>query len=114
MSTGANSEESLFMRLLCHGMIPAELSEALRLPSYDVAEARLLPAEVQQDDAAILEEATRRGRAVVTGNYSDPGSNFCVIHEEWRARGKEHAGINLAPGSRSAAARAAGTCATAS
>ena len=31
---------SLFARLLCDIMIPAELSEALRLWGYDVVEAR--------------------------------------------------------------------------
>jgi hypothetical protein len=34
---------------------------------------------------------------VVTCNYSDPRSNFCVIHEQWQSRGKEHAGIILVP-----------------
>lgn len=90
-------EESLFARLLCDVMIPAELSEALRAHGYDVAEARLLALEVQQDDETLLEHASREGRAVVTCNYSDPRSNFCIIHEEWRLQGKEHAGIILAP-----------------
>src|SRR5207247_8290350 len=71
--------------------------EALRAQGYDVAEARLLPTEVQQDDDALLAEATRQGRAVVTCNYSDPRSNFCVIHEQWQSQGREHAGIVLVP-----------------
>lgn len=90
-------EESLFVRLLCDVMIPAEVSEALRAQGYDVAEARLLPLEVQQDDEALLTEAARQQRAVVTCNYSDPRSNFCVIHEHWQAQGREHAGIILVP-----------------
>jgi hypothetical protein len=53
--------------------------------------------EVQQDDDALLKEATRQERTVVTCNYSDPRSNFCVIHERWRSQGKEHAGILLVP-----------------
>ena len=70
---------------------------AIRSLGYDVAEARALPAEVQQDDRAILVEAARERRVVVTCNYSDPQSNFCLIHEEWRAQGKDHAGIILIP-----------------
>jgi hypothetical protein len=97
MSTDARRDELLFARLLCDIMIPAELSEALRAQGYDVAEARLLPMEVQQDDDALLKEATRQERTVVTCNYSDPRSNFCVIHERWRSQGKEHAGILLVP-----------------
>jgi hypothetical protein len=97
MMKGADREEALFVRLLCDVMIPTELADALRTQGDDVAEARLLPLEVQQDDAALLEEAAGQERAVVTCNYSDPRSNFCVIHEEWQARGKEHAGIILVP-----------------
>lgn len=97
MSKDARREEPLFAQLLCDVMIPAELSEALRAQGYDVAEARLLPLDVQQDDDALLEEATRQGRAVVTCNYSDPRGNFCVIDERWRSQGKEHAGIILVP-----------------
>src|SRR5438874_4673036 len=97
MSADARGEESLFARLLCDVMIPAELAEALRAQGYDVAEARLFPLEVQQDDEALLEEATRQERAVVTCNYSDPRSNFCLIHEQWQAQGKDHAGIILVP-----------------
>ncbi|MCW5970241.1 MAG: DUF5615 family PIN-like protein [Blastocatellales bacterium] len=59
---------SRFARLLCDIMIPAELSEAIRLQGYDVLEARQLPFEVQQDDRAILTEAARRMCAVVTCN----------------------------------------------
>jgi hypothetical protein len=87
----------LFARMLCDVMIPAEFSEAIRLQGYDVLEARHLPIEVQQDDWAILAEAAQQQRAVVTCNYSDPASNFCLIHEEWQHRGEEHAGIILIP-----------------
>jgi len=97
MSEDLPAEESLFARLLCDVMIPAELSEALRARGYDVAEARLRSLDVQQDDEALLEQAAHQGRAVLTCNYSDPQSNFCIIHEEWRAHGKEHAGIILVP-----------------
>lgn len=86
-----------FARLLCDIMIPAELSEAIRLQGYVVLEARQLPVEVQQDDRAILAEAARRKCAVVTCNYSDPAGNFCLIDEEWRRQGKQHAGIVLIP-----------------
>jgi|ERR1043165_414784 hypothetical protein len=91
------TKESLFVRLLCDVMIPAELAESIRAQGYDVAEVRLLPMEVQQDDEALLREAASEERAVVTCNYSDPKSNFCVIHEQWEAQGKEHAGIILVP-----------------
>jgi predicted nuclease of predicted toxin-antitoxin system len=91
------TNETLFVRLLCDVMIPAELAEALRTQGYDVAEARLLSLDVQQNDEVLLDEAARQDRAVVTCNYSDPHSNFCVIHEEWQSQGKEHAGIILVP-----------------
>ena len=97
MSDEVPRGERLFARLLCDMMIPAELAEALRAQGYDVAEARLLPPEAQQDDQALLEEATRQGRTVLTCNYSDPQSNFCLIHEQWQAQGKNHEGIILVP-----------------
>ena len=88
-----NDSAQLFARLLCDVMVPAEISAAVRARGYDVAEARALAIEIQQDDWAILAEAARQRRVVVTCNYSDPNSNFCLIHERWRAAGKEHAGI---------------------
>ncbi len=97
MSSNPSDEESLFARLLCDVMIPAELSEALRAQGYDVSEARLLAPEIQQDDEALLTAATQEGRAIVTCNYSDPQSNFCTIHEVWQSQSKEHAGIILVP-----------------
>ncbi len=97
MTNEGHGEGALFVRLLCDVMIPAELAEALRTQGYDVAEARLLPLDVQQDDEALLDEAARQDRAVLTCNYSDPQSNFCTIHDEWQAQGKEHAGIILVP-----------------
>lgn len=93
----ADDAASLFARLLCDIMIPAQFSEAIRLQGYDVLEARTLPIEVQQDDWAILAEAARQQRAVVTCNYSDSASNFCLIHQEWQAQGQQHAGIILIP-----------------
>jgi len=78
-------------------MIPPEISEALRSQGYDVLEARELPTEIYQDDRLLLEEAARQGRVLVTCNYSDPQSNFVIIHEEWQREGKEHAGIILVP-----------------
>jgi predicted nuclease of predicted toxin-antitoxin system len=87
----------LFARLLCDIMIPAQLSETIRLQGYDVLEARVLPVETQQDDWAILTEAARQQRVVVTCNYNDPASNFCLIHKEWQSQGKRHAGIILIP-----------------
>lgn len=92
-----NEAESIFARLLCDIMIPAEFSAAIRAQGYDVIEARTLPVEIQQDDWAILAESAQQHRAVVTCNYSDPQSNFCLIHKEWQALGKEHAGIILIP-----------------
>ena len=99
MSQGAASPSNgaLFARLLFDVMIPAELAEALRAQGYDGTEARTLPLEVQRDDRAILEVAAQQRRVVVTCNYSDPQSNFCLIHEEWQTQGREHAGIILIP-----------------
>jgi hypothetical protein len=87
----------LFARLLCDIMIPAEFSAAIRAQGYDVSQARTLPVEVQQNDRVILAEAARQRRVVITCNYSDPNSNFCLIHEEWHAQSREHAGIILVP-----------------
>ena len=91
------NDATLFAHLLCDIMIPAELAAAIRRQGYDVSEARNLPPEIQQDDWAILAEAAATARVVVTCNYSDPGSNFCLIHEQWQAQGKGHAGIILIP-----------------
>jgi predicted nuclease of predicted toxin-antitoxin system len=97
MNEDAPRGERLFARLLCDMMMPAELAEALRAQGYEVAEARLLPAEVQQDDDALLQEAVRQGCLLLTCNYSDPQSNFCLIHDRWRTEGKKHQGIILVP-----------------
>jgi hypothetical protein len=78
-------------------MIPAEFSAAIRARSFDVAEVRELPPEVQQDDWAILTLAAQQQRAVVTCNYSDQSGDFCLIHEGWQSQGKEHSGIILIP-----------------
>src|SRR6266481_9517658 len=86
MSEETPARETLFARLLCDVMIPAELSAAIRAQGYDVAEARALPVEIQQDDHAILWAAAQQRRVVVTCNYSDPQSNFCLIHCEPFAR----------------------------
>jgi len=37
------------------------------------------------------------GRVVTVRNYSDPQSNFCLIHAEWQAQGQDHCGIVLIP-----------------
>lgn len=95
MSAETPALETLFARLLCDVMIPAELSAAIRTQGYDVAEARTLPLEMQQDDHAILRAAAQQRRVVVTCNYGDPQSNFCLMHEAWRTQGKKHAGIIL-------------------
>jgi len=88
---------SLFARLLFDVMMPAELAEAIRDCGYDVSEARALPLAVQQDDTAILENAAQERRVVVTCNYHDPHSNFCSLHDQWQAQGRDHAGILLIP-----------------
>jgi uncharacterized protein DUF5615 len=87
----------LFAKLLCDVMIPAEFSAAISARGFDVAEVRNLPPSVQQDDWAILTLAEQQQRAVVTCNYSDHNSNFCLIHEEWQVHGKVHSGIILVP-----------------
>lgn len=89
--------DQIFARLLCDLMIPPELSAAIRAQGYDVLEARTLPVEAQQNDWAILEEATQQQRVVVTCNYSDPSSNFCLIHEDWLKQRRTHASIILIP-----------------
>lgn len=59
-------DDSLFARLLFDVMVPPRLAEALRVLGYDVTEARMLPVEVQRDDGALLEEAARKRRVLVT------------------------------------------------
>ncbi len=88
-------DDRLYARLMLDLMLPARLADALRSEGYDVAEARALPGNIQQDDEALLGMAARQRRVLVTCNYRDPASNFCVIHEEWQARGRGHAGIIL-------------------
>ncbi len=53
----ADQTAPLFARLLADVMIPAEFSAAIRARGYDIAEARELPPEMQQDDWAILAQA---------------------------------------------------------
>lgn len=69
-----------FARLLSDIMIPPQFSAAIRVQGYDVAEVRALSKEIQRDDRAILAEATRQKRVVITCSYSDRSSNFCLIH----------------------------------
>jgi hypothetical protein len=57
MSAEVGPQTTLFARLLCDVMIPAEFSAAVRAQGYDVAEVRLLAVEIQQDDYAILQTA---------------------------------------------------------
>jgi len=59
MSAEPPSPETLFARLLCDVMIPAEFSAAIRAHGYDVAEVRTVPVEIQQDDEAILRAAAQ-------------------------------------------------------
>jgi hypothetical protein len=97
MSEEAPPSATLFARLLCDVMIPAEVATAIRTQGYDVVEARTFPIEIQQDDRALLTAATQQQCVVITCNYSDPQSNFCLIHAEWQAQGKDHCGIVLIP-----------------
>lgn len=89
--------DSISVRLLCDLMIPPEISAAIRTQDYDVLEARTLLPEIQQDDWAILAEASSQRRTVITCNYSDPASNFCLIHNEWLKQSQTHFGIILIP-----------------
>jgi hypothetical protein len=70
MSAEPSARATLFARLLCDVMIPAEFSAAIRAQGYDVAEARTLPVAIQQDDEAILQNAAQQQRVVITRNYS--------------------------------------------
>jgi hypothetical protein len=80
MSTDARRDELLFARLLCDVMIPAELSEALRAQGYDVAEARLLPMELQQDDDAHLRGPNK------TWSVGDQETNACTCYQTTNAK----------------------------
>jgi hypothetical protein len=95
MSEEVPAPETLFARLLCDVMIPAEFSAAIRTQGYDLVEVRTFPLQIQQDDQAILRVAAQQQRVLITCNYSDPQSNFCLIHEAWHVQGEKHAGIIL-------------------
>jgi len=92
-----NVGSSLFARLLFDVMIPPEPAAAIRSQGYDVLGAGKLPTEVFRDDQRLLEVATEQRRVLITCNYSDQQSNFVLIHEEWQAQRREHAGTLLCP-----------------
>jgi hypothetical protein len=85
----------LFAKLLFDCMFPAALAQSVRAQGFDVAEARHFPIKIQQDDYALLEKAVKERRAIITCNYRDRNSNFCMIHKEWLNSGKVHFGIIL-------------------
>ena len=93
--TDAALNDRIFARLLFDCMFPAALAQSLREQGFDVVEARQFPLRIQQNDHALLEIAARERRVVITCNYRDPKSNFCVIHEESLRSGKSHSGIVL-------------------
>ena len=64
MTEGSSPSATLFARLLCDIMIPAEVAMAIRTQGYDVVEARTFPVEIQQDDRALLAEATQQQRSL--------------------------------------------------
>src|SRR2546427_13085311 len=87
----------LFPKLLCDIMIPPQFSAAVRSQRYAVVEVRTLPMEIQRDDRAILQEAARHKRAVITCNYSlrhsgamtricSPSLTHCSVRENRLAR----------------------------
>lgn len=88
MSRGTPLNDTLFARLLFDVMVPAELAQAIRAQGYAVAEARALPLDMQQDDRALLEEAARQRRVLVTCNYSDPQSTFVSFMKSGKHRAK--------------------------
>lgn len=85
----------LFAKLLFDCMFSAALAQSVREQGFDVAEARHFPLKVQQDDYALLEKAAEERRVMITCNYRDRNSNFCVIHKEWLNSGRTHFGIIL-------------------
>lgn len=100
----------LFARLLSDIMIPPPFSAAIRAQGYDVAEVRALANDIQRDDRSILNEATRQKRVVMTCNYSDRSSNFCLIHEECTHRTKGISEFFLFPRHKLVAAWGVGRC----
>ena len=91
----AHLNNGLFAKLLFDCMFSAALAQSVRAQGFDVAEARHFPIKVQQDDYALLEKAVDERRAIITCNYRDRNSNFCVIHKEWLNSGRTHFGIIL-------------------
>lgn len=59
MTEASSPSATLFARLLCDVMIPAEVAMAIRTQGYDVVEARTFAVELQPDDRALLTAATQ-------------------------------------------------------
>lgn len=84
----------LGIRLYTDEMIPPELARSLRRRGYDAEsceEAGRANQRIPDEDQ--LAYATRAGRAILTFNTTD----FCPLDAEWKAHGRMHRGIVVAP-----------------
>ena len=83
------------VRLFTDEHVHTTLAVVLRQRGYDVVtcqEAGL----ANYDDELLLEYAAQEGRAILTNNFGD----FDRLDREWKAAGRQHAGIILYPQAR--------------
>jgi predicted nuclease of predicted toxin-antitoxin system len=78
-------------RLLLDEMLGYRIVEQLEARGHDVASVVADRALMSLPDEAVLAEATRLGRVLVTLNVKD----FLPLDARWRAGGRAHAGIVL-------------------
>jgi hypothetical protein len=76
-------------RLLLDEMLSGEIAVQLRVRGWGVVAVVEDPALVGTPDEDLLTRATGEGRSIVTANVRD----FAAISTQWRARGREHAGL---------------------
>lgn len=82
------------IRLYLDEHVPKELAPHLRRLGYDVlttAEAGRASQMIEDEDQ--LAFAARTGRVILSFNHLD----FAPLDAEWKAEGREHAGIMLSP-----------------
>ena len=76
-------------RLLLDEMLSGEIAVQLRVRGWDVLAVVEDPALVGTPDEDLLTHATSEGRSIATANVRD----FAAISTQWRAKGRELAGL---------------------
>lgn len=83
------------MKALLDEQLLPQIAVLLRKAGYDVLAVADHDDLVGHTDRAILEAATRDGRAVITNNSAD----YRPLAAEWLAQGRTHGGLILLPSS---------------